>query len=126
MEHKAYLQSPDGWGEDANDVWPWSMTRPDIPRLKAFEAALVKRFALHEVERVEHVVAFLPPFDFSLYLGTTTDERRDALAAIPDLDESIREVAVGIRLHTLYDGFTVESQETVDRDYEGSWFYYLR
>ena len=78
------------------------------------------------VARVEFVVAFEEARDRGpwVWLGTRTDEERDALAADDGLASATRETVGrhGLRVS----GVTVESQETVDRDYDGSWFYRLR
>ncbi|MDR7254019.1 hypothetical protein J2X46_003009 [Nocardioides sp. BE266] len=78
------------------------------------------------MDHVEYVVAFSEPFDFWVWLGTTTDSEREALGGQPDLDERIRRLAEKRGLGDRYEGVTVESQETVDRDYAGHWFYRLR
>jgi hypothetical protein len=84
--------------------------------------ALIAEFA--DVERVEYVPASGPPYGSWVWLATATDAQRDALAADPKLEERVRQVcaqhAVAVR------GVTVESQETVERDFQGSWFYRLR
>lgn len=87
---------------------------------------LVRAFALEGVVRVEFVTAFSEPFDFWAWLGTRTDSERDQLAHDATVDARIRASASGVGITSLYKGFTVESQETVDRDFEGSWFYRMR
>lgn len=79
------------------------------------------------VGRVEFVTAFSEPFDSFVWLGTSTDNERDALLDVPDLHELVRDAVQpsGFDL-SLIRGVTAQSQETVDRDYEGSWFYALR
>ena len=64
------------------------------------------------VTRVEFV-ASLPRPDVWVWLGTTTDAERDRLPAL-----------LGDALTVA--GVTVQSEETVARDHEGSWFYALR
>ena len=75
---------------------------------------------------VEWVIAFMEPFDFWVWLGTVSDEQRDQLAAQESLEQRIRRRAEKRGLADLYEGVTVESQETVDRNFEGRWFYRLR
>jgi hypothetical protein len=78
------------------------------------------------VVHVEWVVAFSAPFEFWVWLRTTTDAQRQQLAAQGTLEERIRRRAEKRGLALLYEGFTVESQETVDREFKGIWFYRLR
>ena len=79
------------------------------------------------VRRVEFVTAFIEPYDSWVWLGTPTDSERDELLDVPDLLELVSDAiqASGLDL-SLITGATAQSQETVDRDYEGSWFYALR
>jgi len=57
------------------------------------------------------------------WIKVDTDERRDALKA----DEvMMRRLAKAAEAGGWPAIITIESQETVDRDYEGSWFYRLR
>jgi len=78
------------------------------------------------VTRVEFV-APLPRPDVWVWLGTTTDAERDRLQARVAHDDGVR-----VRLPALLGdaltvaGVTVQSEETVARDHEGSWFYALR
>lgn len=78
------------------------------------------------VSHVEYVAA-LPDPDVWVWLGTDTDAQRDNLAHADDLLARVRELlvshgVVGVNAT----GVTVQSAETVARDYEGSWFYALR
>lgn len=87
---------------------------------------LVAAFGGRGVVRVEYVAAFPQP-DVWVCLGTATDAQREALAADERLDDEVRQVLdlrceVGIKVQ----GVTVQSEETVARDYDGSWFYALR
>jgi hypothetical protein len=81
------------------------------------------------VVRIEFVVDFSYPWRCSVWLITRTDEQRDALGALDPEREVVREVLeqVGIPPEQL-EALTVtsQSQETVGRDYNGSWFYALR
>ncbi|TCC61007.1 hypothetical protein E0H73_17265 [Kribbella pittospori] len=99
--------------------------QPDWPALERLKDELQHEFGDQGVDHVEYVVAFSAPFDFSVWLGTATDAERDALAAEPALDDRVRAAADGCGLAELVRGTTVESKETVDRDY-GGWFYRLR
>jgi hypothetical protein len=100
--------------------------QPDWVALARLKKELLREFREHGVSRVEWVIAFSPPFDFRAWLATSTDADRDALAADPDLDGRVRRLTEKAGLADLFQGTTVESQETVDREYEGSWFYRLR
>src|SRR5437868_1234227 len=91
------------------------------------EREIVRAFTEQGVVRVEPVIAFSPPFDYWLWLGTTTDGERDRLLADASVDARPAELT---REHGpddgAFEGYNVESQETVDREFEGSWFYRLR
>lgn len=78
--------------------------------------------------RVEYVSAFPSQDDAWVWLGTATDAERD------DLARSEARLLAEVRLIAERHGFTaqnisgvtVQSEETVARDFEGSWFYALR
>ncbi|GAA5035689.1 hypothetical protein GCM10023335_81740 [Streptomyces siamensis] len=72
------------------------------------------------------VAAFSEPFYYWVWLGVSTDQERDACRQDVTIDGRVRRVAAEYRMTELYHGFTIESQETVDRDYEGRWFHRLR
>lgn len=57
------------------------------------------------------------------WIKVDTDERRDSLLADEVLLQSLHEAA---RTGGWPAVIAIESQETVDRDYEGRWFYRLR
>lgn len=77
----------------------------------------------------QYVVGFVHPFSVHVWLVTRTDTERDSL---PRTNPFVGEVRAAIREsnfpdeHASLDGTVAQSQETVDRDYEGSWFYALR
>ena len=78
--------------------------------------------------RVEYVSAFPSQDDAWVWLGTTTDVERDTLAGSrPGLLSEVRLIAErhGFIAQSV-SGVVVQSEETVARDYEGSWFYALR
>jgi hypothetical protein len=58
---------------------------------------------------------------WSCWIFTDTDEQRDQLARISSLPRILDEAASQAGFAP--DSSTFQSQETVDRDYEGSWFY---
>lgn len=70
------------------------------------------------------------PLDFgqgaswSCWLVTPTDEDRNALKRNATLLVQMQTAAQAAGFAP--DGIVVESQETVERDYEGSWFYAMR
>lgn len=101
-------------------------SKPDWERLKRLQSAMAGEFDPLGVTRVETVTAFAAPFTFWVWLGTDTDAERDRLQADPLVFLRVEELAAAEGLGSLLRGLTVESQETVDRDYEGSWFYRLR
>lgn len=93
--------------------------------LHAARSAVRAEFADRGVARVDYVAA-LPDPDVWVWLGTQTDAQRDSLATANDLLAQVRQVldekVTGIDVT----GVTVQSEETVNRDYEGSWFYAMR
>lgn len=90
---------------------------------------LVERLGTNGVIGAEYVVGFVHPYRVFVWLITASDVERDALPeGCPFLDE-VREVLDEVGLPTedaYFDGTVAQSQETVDRDYNGSWFYALR
>jgi hypothetical protein len=70
------------------------------------------------------------PLDFgngaswSCWIVTTTDAERDRVAHDEELLRCLDAAASNAGFAP--SSFTVQSQETVDRDYEGSWFYAMR
>jgi hypothetical protein len=93
--------------------------------LSKFRSTLLKHFRADGVDHVEFVVGFVEPFNFWVWLGTDTDAQRDDLSS-PDLPARVTAVAEQQGLAALLEGFSVESQESLDREFEGSWFYRLR
>src|SRR5262245_54709832 len=91
--------------------------------------ALVDAFFHDGVTRVEYVSAFPDQQPFAVWLGTATDSEAVRLR---------KSLAIRTRVHDLLvaHGFeeqdlgelmvVVQSQETVDREYDASWFYALR
>jgi len=74
-------------------------------------------------------VGFVCPYQVSVWLGTATDPQKAALAGEERLAATVRDILTSSGLgetDAVFDGVVVQSQETVDRDYEGSWFYALR
>jgi len=102
------------------------------PRWQLMEDArhdLLATLANDGVVRIEYAAAFPHVDDFAVWLGASTDAEKDAL---PNKNPRLAVVRAVLADH----GFTddqlsglrtiVQSQETVDRDYKGSWFYALR
>jgi hypothetical protein len=106
-----------------------SQDRPPFDLLEQAEPLLLERLGHHGVERIEYTVGFVFPWKYGVWLCVDTDEQRDALGTDNPHRDLVREVlaAVGIPSDHLQDLVTTsQSQETVDREYEGSWFYALR
>ena len=87
---------------------------------------LVAHFAGRGVTRAD-ILAALPDPNVSVWLGTHSDVERDALAADGHLAGEVRAVVTpngddGFKVRAV----VVQSQETVDREYAGSWFYAMR
>lgn len=100
---------------------------PDWDELELIRQELIRAFAQRGVSRVEFTTAFSPPFGSAAWLGTTSDDQRDRLLASSDLLSEVHAVLRRANRNlALIDGVTAQSQQTVDRDYDGSWFYALR
>jgi hypothetical protein len=105
---------------------------PRVDKREVLEAArgrLLAAFSEPGVDRVEYVVGFVGPYEVSVWLGTETDAERDSLARSEGLREDVARVLADCgldRTDAVFGAAVVQSQETVDRDYEGSWFYALR
>lgn len=93
--------------------------------LQAARSAVRAEFANKGVDRVDYVAA-LPDPSVWVWLGTQTDAQRDALASANDLRAQVRRVLAQEVTGVEITGVTVQSEETVNRDYEGSWFYAMR
>jgi hypothetical protein len=64
-----------------------------------------------------------------VWMQTTSDEERDRLMSNPRTVPWIRELLVASGypvVEASVTTITIQSQETVDRNYEGSWFYAMR
>jgi hypothetical protein len=91
--------------------------------------ALLDAFNHDGVTRIEVVAAFPHLDDFGIWLCTATDKERDALPRVNPRIEEVRSIllSAGFPSDQLTGlSTTAQSQETVDRQYEGSWFYALR
>jgi hypothetical protein len=96
--------------------------------LEVARPRLVAAFSDRGVAKVDFIANFDHWDRFSVWLCTVTDDERDALgnSAAIDLVRSIL-VGSGFQPGEVADVVTVaQSQETVDRDYESSWFYAMR
>lgn len=91
--------------------------------------AIANAFHDDGVVRVEVVAAFPDQSRFGVWLGTRTDADAQRLRTWPSTSERVRELlaAGGFRESDLGGlGVVVQSQESVDREYGGSWFNALR
>jgi hypothetical protein len=101
-------------------------SQPDWRALHRLNKTLRREFSPQGIVRVELVLAFSEPFDFWVWLSTTTDAERDHLQRDSTVDCRIRLFASTHKVETPYEGFTVKSQQTIDRDYDRSQFHRLR
>jgi hypothetical protein len=62
--------------------------------------------------------------EWSCWIVTSTDRERERVAGDSALLERLHKAAADAGFAPR--GFAVQSQETVDREYEGSWFYAMR
>ena len=106
----------------------------EVPRdvfaaLDRAEPELLDSLGGYGIHRIEFVVGFVKPYRIHVWLGTESDAQREALTASDPLLDEVRAIVdrAGLpRREALVAGTVAQSQETVDRDYEGSWFYALR
>ena len=101
------------------------MTDPRWDMLDTARSAVRAELADKGVARVDYVAA-LPDPNVWVWLGTQTDAQRDTLATANDLLAQVRRVLAQEVTGIDVTGVTVQSEETVKRDYEGSWFYAMR
>jgi len=95
---------------------------PEVERTEALILQVIKEVVpAARLERIGHI-DFDPP-EWSCWVVTATDDERDRLAAAVGLKERLALVA---KAGFPPDSFTFQSEETVARDYEGSWFYAMR
>lgn len=97
--------------------------------LTAASPSLMREFSGDGVVRIDFVAAFPAQSGFAVWLCTSTDHEATQLRAHPALisraTATLAEAGFAApELHDLV--VTVQSQETVDRDYSGSWFNALR
>lgn len=94
--------------------------------LDKLERKLLARFESDGVAAVRGSAAF-PDLDGSdVWLCTSTDLERDALD-VPRAQAVVRTIALEMGFSEVdAPTVTVQSQETVDRKFEGSWFYAMR
>jgi len=102
--------------------------KPDFAFLDAARQPIIDAFSDRGVEGLDYVAGFAPPYDFAVWLQTETDAQRDALQADPGLEADVGAHLqdAGLWARDLLRRVVVQSQETVDRDCEGSWFYAMR
>lgn len=101
--------------------------QPDWDQLERMRQVLVRDLSDCGITKVEFVTAFVEPFQSSVWLCVSSDVERDKLLAKPDLLELVHAALRSNQLNaSLIDSATAQSQETVNRDYEGSWFNALR
>lgn len=112
MERKAELA--------AGEVWA---------ALERAAPALVEALAYRGVVGVRYLLGFVHPFSLHVCLVTATDAERDSLGSSNPFLAEVESVilANGFPVeHASINGSYTQSQETVDRDYKGNWFYALR
>ena len=95
-------------------------------RLEAARANLIAAFAADGVDRVEYVAS--PPDAWVwVWLGTGTDLQRDALSVVVGLHAQVGRLLADAAVEGIeVAGVRVQSAETVNRDYGGSWFNAVR
>lgn len=102
---------------------------PGWTRLESAGPLLIQGLRNRHINRIEFVAAF-PHFEaFAVWLCTQTDADRDVIGTHDPLVDEVRSVLleVGFRTDQLAGlRTTAQSQETIDRDFAGSWFYATR
>ena len=95
---------------------------PEVERTEALILEMVRKIV--PSARLERIgpIDFDPP-TWSCWIVTSTDAERNALTNDTDLNQRL---ALATKMGFSPDGFTFQSEETVVRDYEGSWFYAMR
>jgi len=106
-----------------------SQNEPSPAFWAALASAAAALKARWQLTRVEYNTGFVAPWEVSVWLGTETDDERDRLARRPNLERDVGNVLTEHGLSDaggVYRGLVVQSEETVKREYRGSWFYALR
>jgi len=94
--------------------------------LDQLKALLLPRFESDGVIAVRFIAWFSALDGFSVWLCTSTDVEREALDVVA-AQVDVRQIALGLGFSEVDAPVVVaQSQETVDRDFEGSWFYAMR
>lgn len=100
--------------------------RSDLePAVEQTEAAILKIIqGVVPSARLARVgpIGFDPP-TWSCWVVTKTDAEKNRLSSDAGLNERL---AAAVKTGFPPDSFTYQSEETVARDYEGSWFYAMR
>jgi hypothetical protein len=69
------------------------------------------------------------PDNLAIWITTATDDERNVMRASPEFLSELREIrlAAGYPRAAIPEvGFEFESQQTVDRDYGGNWWYRIK
>jgi len=115
----------------ASTTLPPSSTGPLAPAIQAAEGA-IRALARQRVPLagVFHIGAVdLSPFNLAFWITTPTDAERDMLAADTELQDEFRRILLRAGYPAdavLKVGFAFQSQQTVDRDYGGNWWYAVK
>lgn len=105
------------------------MKDPRWAALERAEPLLGSAFAEEGVTAVRFVAAFPALDSVGVWLCTTTDAERERLVNAPDVSARAARCLRDAGLNALDEAdlaTTVQSEETVARDYQGSWFYAMR
>ena len=124
---RVHVRIGPGWLESVGGLTVEAFCEGNWDQLQKIEEILLIALSDWGVRRVEFVTAFGEPYVSSVWLGTSTDSERDELLDVPDLLGLVHDVLQpsGFELSLITEA-TAQSQETVDRDFEGKWFYALR
>lgn len=98
-------------------------------QLEVARDRIIAALAPNGVERVEYVGAFPVSDRFAVWLGAGSDKQATASRSRADVKAVIMDALRAARVDTLTAlevAIVLQSQEIVDRDYGGSWFYATR
>ena len=107
------------------------MTDPRWAFLDDAQPRLLAAFGADGVTSVRYVAAFPHLDGVAVWLCTTTDAERDALGLTAPRLNDVRRILLDVGLgeeELSGSGLvtTKQSQETVDREFEGNWLYAMR
>lgn len=105
------------------------MVDPRYDYIERCGALLLEKYAAHGAKKVRWVAGLPEIAGAHEWLSVETDAQRNALEADPSVAESVKQILADqgfSQEDVARSGVRVQSQETIDRDYDSSWFYAMR